>query len=192
MWKRCAVSSIYFALAMCNLAQAEVMKIPLNFSGGHDTDPQDHGRPVVLVAAGLGVKPEVFREAFRVVTPARGGPPSGEQQRRNKEALMKVLGPLGITNDRLDEVSNYYRYQPQKGELWKIKAAEGYAVVEDGSVKQIVVTEPGSGYSSPPDAKIMEMESVALTVSLHFDKDLKKNGSVKSVELALPKTNDAK
>ena len=48
---------------------ADEMKIPLTFSGGHDTDPQDHGRPVVLVAAGLGVKPEVFREAFRGVTP---------------------------------------------------------------------------------------------------------------------------
>ena len=27
------------------------MKVLLTFSGGHDTDPQDHGRPVVLVAS---------------------------------------------------------------------------------------------------------------------------------------------
>ena len=25
-------------------------KVPLVFQGGHDTDPRDHGRPVVLVA----------------------------------------------------------------------------------------------------------------------------------------------
>lgn len=184
MWKLFAVLSIGVTLATCSLAQAEVMKIPLNFSGGHDTDPQDHGRPVVLVAAGLGLKPEVFREAFRGVTPARDGKPSPEQVRSNKEALMKVLRPLGVTNDRLDEVSNYYRYQPQKGELWKTTPAEGYAIVEDGKIKQIVVTEPGSGYSIPPEAKVKGMESVALKVTLHFDKDLTKNGSVQAVGVA--------
>ena len=125
---------------MCEIAAADEMKIPLTFSGGHETDPQDHGRPVVLVAAGLGVKPEVFREAFRGVTPAHDGKPSPEQQRSNKEALMKVLKPLGVTNDRLDEVSNYYRYQPQRGELWKATPAEGHAVVENGKIKRIVVT----------------------------------------------------
>jgi hypothetical protein len=36
-------------------------KVPVNFSGGHETDPRDHGRPVVLVAAALKVRPEVFR-----------------------------------------------------------------------------------------------------------------------------------
>ena len=45
-------------------------RIELNFTGGYDTDPRDHGRPVVLVAAGLGVAPEVFREAFSHVHPA--------------------------------------------------------------------------------------------------------------------------
>ena len=162
------------------------MKVPLTFSGGHDTDPQDHGRPVVLVAAGLGVKPEVFREAFRGVTPARDGKPSPEQQRNNKEALMKVLKPLGVTNDRLDEVSNYYRYQPQRGELWKMTPAEGHAVVENGKIKRIVVTEPGSGYSSPPQATVQGMETTTLKVTLHFDKDLKKNGSVERIEIAAP------
>src|SRR4051794_23144238 len=85
----------------------------LIFSGGHDTDPRDHGRPVVLIAAALGVKTEVFREAFSGVTPAGDRRPTGDEARRNKAALMKVLQPLGITNERLDEVSNYYRYQPQ-------------------------------------------------------------------------------
>lgn len=170
------------ALASCSLA-AE-MKLPLVFSSGHETDPRDGGRPVVLVAAGLGVKPEVFREAFRGVTPARGGPPTGAQARANKEALLKVLGPLGITNERLDEVSDYYRYQPQRGELWKHAEAKGYAVVEAGKVKQLVITEPGRGYSTPPQATIEGMEKVALKVTLQFDKELAKNGSIKAVEVA--------
>lgn len=58
------------------------MNVPVTFTGGHETDPKDRGRPVVLVAAGLGVKPEVFREAFSGVTPSRGGPPSPALARR--------------------------------------------------------------------------------------------------------------
>ena len=71
---------------------------------------------------------------------------------------MTVLGPLGVTNDRLDEVSNYYRYQPQKGELWPTAPAKGYAVVADGRVKKVVVTEAGSGYTVPPTVRIPGME----------------------------------
>src|SRR6478609_8855844 len=68
-------------------AYAEESKIPLTFSGGHETDPKDHGRPVVLVAGALGVKPEVFRDAFSRVHPSPAGiPPSGERQRENKAA----------------------------------------------------------------------------------------------------------
>jgi hypothetical protein len=172
----------------CGIISAAETKAPLIFSGGHETDAQDHGRPVVLVAAALGVTPEVFREAFRGVTPARGGKPSPEEARRNKEALMKVLKPHGVSNERLDEVSNYYRYQPQRGQLWKATPAEGYAVVEDGKVKCIVMTQPGSGYSTPPQARVKGVESTPLKVSLHFDKDLKKNGSIGMIEVAPPKS----
>src|SRR3954471_10902408 len=112
-------------------ARAAETKVPLTFSGGHEIGPNDYGRPVVLLAAGLGVKPEVFRKAFSGVTPSRGGPPSGELARRNKAALLKVLGPHGVTNERLDEVSDYYRFQPQRGELWPTTPAEAYATVED-------------------------------------------------------------
>jgi hypothetical protein len=61
-------------------------------SGGFNTDPQDKGRPVVLIAAALGVPTEVFREAFRGVTPAGvgSGGPSTEQAQKNKSALLKV------------------------------------------------------------------------------------------------------
>jgi hypothetical protein len=166
-----------------SVAKAAETEVPLVFSGGHETDPQDHGRPVVLVAAGLGVKPEVFRKAFSGVHPARDGRPSADEQRRNKTALMKVLGPLGITNDRLDEVSNYYRYRSDSGKLWKHKAAAGYAVVDSGKVTKIVVTEPGAGYSSPPKATIEGMDKVELKVKVQFVEDLKKNGAVESVDV---------
>ena len=63
-------------------------------SGGFNTDPQDHGRPVVLIAAALGVPTEVFREAFRGVTPAGlDSGPTSEKAQQNKAALLKVLAP---------------------------------------------------------------------------------------------------
>ena len=69
------------------------------------------------------MKPEEFRKAFSGVTPAHGRGPTGAEARRNKEALMKVLKPLGVTNERMDEVANYYRFRPQNGELWPTKPA---------------------------------------------------------------------
>ena len=143
------------------------MKLPLVFSGGNETDARDGGRPVVLVAAGLGVKPEVFRDAFGGVTPARNGPLTGAQARANKEALLKVLGPHGTTNERLDEVSNWYRYKPGKGNLWKTVPAKAHAVVEDGKVKRIVVTEPGAGYSTPPRATRGPKSAASSAIAAH-------------------------
>ena len=185
-----AVAVGLFALAISgvrsNFEDGET-KVPVIFSGGHDTDKKDGGRPVVLIAAALEVKPEVFREAFSGVTLAKDGKPSPEHARRNKEALMKVLKPHGVTNERLDEVSNYYRYQPQKGGLWKTAPAKADAVVVDGKIKEIVVTEPGSGYSTPPKATVKGFESVDLKVKIVFNKDMKKNGAISSVEVAAPK-----
>lgn len=141
---------------------------------------------MALIAAALGVKPEVFRKAFSGVRPARDGRPSPEEARRNKEALMKVLKPLGISNDRLDEVSNYYRYRPQEGELWPTTPAQAHAIMENGKIKRIVVTAPGSGYSSPPKATLEGMDEIPLKVTLKFGKDLKKNGGVGSIEVTQP------
>jgi hypothetical protein len=115
------------------------------------------------------------------VTPARDGRPSPEAARRNKEALLSVLEPYGITNDRLDEVSDYYRYRPGGGRLWRNTPAKAYAVVENDRVKKIVVTERGSGYSSRPRAVVQGMETVALKVTIQFGQDLERNGSVRSV-----------
>jgi hypothetical protein len=177
---------------LVQVAVAAETKVPLLFSGGHETDRRDHGRPVMLVAAALEVKTEVFREAFSGVTPSRNGPPSDEEARRNKAALMKVLQPLGVTDERLNEVSNRYRYQPQKGQLWTHTEATGHAVVENGEIKEIVVDEPGSGYSTPPTVTVEGMAKVQLKVTLKFCKDLNTNGSVASVTVAAaeaPKEN---
>ena len=93
-------------LVACDLtiliSAAAEMKVPVRFSRGHQIGKNDFGRPVVLIAAALGVKPEVFREAFSGVTPAQGRAPSGEEARKNKAALMKVLAPHGVTNERLE------------------------------------------------------------------------------------------
>jgi hypothetical protein len=166
--------------------QAAETKMPLVFSGGHEIGKNDYGRPVLLIAAALDVKPDEFRKAFSGVTPAKGRAPSGDEARKNKQALMAVLGPLGVTNDRLDAVSNHYRFRPQQGELWPTAPAKGHAVVENGIVKKVVVTEAGSGYHSPPQVTIQGMERVTLKAVLHFDKEFKKNGSVEAVEVVKP------
>ena len=163
-------------------------KVPLIFSGGHDTDPRDHGRPVDLVAGALKVPPEVFREAFTHVHPAppgQGGP-TPDEARANKRALMDALAPLGVTNDRLDEVSNRYRYRRDRGELWPAADGAGYATVSNGAVTGFVVTSPGYGYSSPPTVSLQGGPDVQAIVTLAFDPDFSKNGSIKSVVLASP------
>jgi hypothetical protein len=171
------------ALSLAGRSPAAETRVPVTFSGGYETDARDGGRPVALVAGGLGVKPEVFREAFRGVTPSRNGPPTREEAQRNKQALLKVLGPLGVTNDRLDEVSNYYRYRPQNGERWPTSPAKAEAVVEDGRIKRIVVTDGGSGYCASPKAVVAGFETAPLRVTLRFGADLKKNGSVGAIDV---------
>jgi hypothetical protein len=173
------------ASALAMTARAEETKVPVTFTGGHELAKNDFGRPINLMAAGLGVKPDEFRKAFSGVTPARGRGPTGEEARRNKEALMKVLAPLKVTNDRMDEVANYYRFRPQKGELWPTKPAEAYAVVADGRIKEFVVTDPGSGYNTPPKATIDGLKTIRLETKIKFDKDLKKNGGIESVYIVI-------
>jgi hypothetical protein len=159
-------------------------EMAVTFTGGYETDGRDRGRPVVLVAAGLGVPADTFREAFKGVRPAGAGRgPTEEEARANKAALMKVLEPLGVTNDRLDEVSNYYRYNRSAGEMWKHVLAEAMARVKDGKVVGFVVTKAGAGYSSAPEVSVEGMAGVKGKVVLWFGEELKKNGSVKEIQL---------
>ncbi len=171
-------------LASGSVSAGEETRIPVVFSGGHETDSQDNGRPVALVAGALGVKPEVFRQAFSGVRPAGNGRPTEAEARRNKDALLKVLRPHGVTNDRLDEVSDYYRYRPQAGEKWPTTPAQAVAIVEGGKIKRVEIVSGGAGYSSPPKMTVKGFESITLQAELAFDRDFRKNGTIKSIAAA--------
>jgi hypothetical protein len=183
LWYACFLLLTLVTACAIRGAADESLKVPVTFSGGHETDPRDKGRPVVLIAAALGVKPEVFRDAFSGVKPAEDGKPTSQEVERNKQVLLTALKPFGITNERLDKVSDYYRYRPGKGNLWKTTPAKAYAVVEGGKVKGVVITDQGSGYSSPPTATVQGMETVKLKVTIRFSKELRDNGAVSSVEV---------
>ncbi|HZZ30107.1 MAG TPA: hypothetical protein VFE46_19070 [Pirellulales bacterium] len=161
-----------------------VTRVKVEFSGGHDTEGVDKGRPVVLIANALGVKPEVFREAFSHVHPAPAGTqPDPEQVRQNKAALMDALGKYGITNDQLDKISNFYRYQRSKGEMWPTKPAVAYALVKDGKVIGYEVESGGAGYSSAPTVGLPNFKDAKAKAELSFGKDLDHNGAVSSITL---------
>ncbi|KQX67143.1 hypothetical protein [Paenibacillus sp. Root444D2] len=155
-------------------------------SGGFNTDPQDHGRPIVLIAAALGVPTAVFREAFRGVTPAGlDSGPTSEQAQQNKAALLKVLAPYGITNERLDEVSNYYRYNGRKSDTWQKTQATATAIVTNGIVMTgVTITNPGAGYSSNPTITVTGPNGTfTATATLAYTKDFKTNGSISAITI---------
>ena len=169
---------------LAGAAHAEELRIALTFAGGHELARGDFGRPINLMAAALSVTPAQFRQAFSGVTPARGRPPTGDEARRNKEALMSVLAPLGVTNERMDEVANYYRFRPDRGESWPARPAQGYALVDGDAVKQLVVTDPGAGYNTPPRVVLDGLPGLALEAQLAYDRDLIRNGGVTAVIVA--------
>lgn len=158
--------------------------VPVVFAGGHDTDGRDRGRPVVLIAAALDVTPDVFREAFSHVHPAGpgSGGPTDAEARANKKALMDALGKYGVTDERLNDVSNYYRYVRSRGEIWPTKPAAAYAVVEKGAVTGYVVTDGGSGYSSVPTISVPGFRNPPkLYVPIGHSETLEKNGTILSI-----------
>lgn len=156
-----------------------VTRVPVVFSEGHDTDPRDRGRPVVLVAGGLGVSPQVFRDAFSQVRPAPAGTePDPQQVRDNKTALMTALGKYGVTNQKLDTVSDYYRYVRNGKQLWPTKPAVANALVENGVVTGYEVVSGGSGYTYPPRVTVPNVPGASANVALSFGKVLESNGSV--------------
>ena len=95
---------------------------------------------------------------------------------------MSALGPYGVTDDRLNEVSNYYCYSRSHGEmLWKNTPAVGYATVHNGQVISFTLTDAGSGYSSQPAVSVQGLPDVHPTVTLNFGTDFAKNGSIKTI-----------
>ncbi|WP_395742787.1 hypothetical protein [Prosthecobacter sp.] len=162
-----------------------VTRVPVTFSGGHDTDPRDHGRPVILIGSALGVTAEIFRDAFsgvHPVGPGRGGP-SREEAQANKKVLMDKLGKYGITNDRLDEVSNFYRYPPGSRDLWKHTPAVANALVKNGAVTGFEIVSGGAGYTTPPTVTVPGISGVNAKAEIAFGKKFETNGSVSSIKL---------
>ena len=171
--------------ARSTAAAAATKTVTVRITGGHATDAHDHGRPVVLVAAALGVPTEVFRTAFDGVTPAAAGDaPDPAQVQLNKAALLAVLAPYGVTNDRLDEVSNHYRFQGSKGETWPQQAARATAVVRDGKVVSITLVDGGTGYSSTPRVSIPGARTATIHVTLRHGADFATNGAIASLTVA--------
>ena len=173
-------------MALCPVwAQpTDAIRLPVVISGGHETDPRDHGRPVVLVAGGLGVSPEIFRQTFSGVHPvAPGSYPDQGRAQQNKSVLLATLSRYGVTNEKLDAVSDYYRYQPGTGRLWPTKPAVITALVKNGTVTSFEVADGGSGYSSQPSLSVRGAKCPPVTVQLLYGKDLLSNGSIGSVTL---------
>ncbi len=159
-----------------------ITRLPVVISGGHETDPRDHGRPVILVAGGLGVSPAVFREAFSRVHPVTAGSyPDQERARENKTVLLEALSKYGITNHKLDAVSDAYRYNPGSGKLWLAKPAVIAALVKNGKVISYEVIDGGAGYSSPPKLSVPGARSGPVSANLSFGQNLSTNGSISSV-----------
>jgi len=162
---------------------AGVTRVPVVLSGGHETVPVDHGRPVKLIAAALGVEDEVFREAFSHVHPAGpgSGGPTETEARANKAALMNALGKLGISNDRLNTVSNFYRYAAWEGGIWKNKPATANALVKDGVIVGYEITSGGYGYTTPPTVTTPGVKGAPAKAELSFGKDFETNGAVSAI-----------
>ncbi len=165
-------------------SDVKASNVSVTITGGFETDSRDHGRPVVLIASMLGVTPDVFREAFSGVTPAKVGGPTPEEAQANKKALLKVLAPYGITNEKLDEVSNYYRYKGSLGQTWPHTQATASAVMVDGKITAITITKAGVGYTSKPKVVIKQGSlTYQATATVSYTTDFKTNGSITSISL---------
>jgi hypothetical protein len=90
--------------------------------------------------------------------------------------------PYGVTDDRLNAVSNYYRYRRGAGKMWRNSPAKAYAIVRNGLVTSVTITDAGSGYSSPPVMSLPGMTAVNLSATLSFGTDFARNGSIKEIK----------
>ncbi len=170
--------------ALGSLSQIPVADSGIRLMGGFQTDAQDHGRPVVLIAAGLGVPTTVFREAFSHVIPAPAGrEPEAAQVRKNKAALLSRLSAYGVTNEAIDRVSNYYRYNESRGEWWPYCLGKIEPVRTGGEITGFKIVRPGFGYSSEPMISVAGYPNMRLKVDLAYGKDLTKNGSIANIRI---------
>ena len=183
--KIASIIGLTFAVAAPGMPQSGGVHGPLvTIDGGHDTIAVDHGRPVILVASGLGVPTQVFREAFSHVNPAPDGQePDPQQVQRNKQALLNALSKYGVTNELLDKVSDHYRCRPGRGIIWRNKPAVLEAIVSKGTLTGFKIVDGGAGYSSAPKINVAGHPELKVKVTLLLGKDLTKNGSLSKIEI---------
>lgn len=157
-------------------------EVAVTISGGYETVASDGGRPTILIAAALNVTQAQFQDAFSRVTPAKGSEPTTAQELANKAALLSTLAPLGVNNDRLDEVSNFYRYLESAGQVWQRTAAAATATVVNGVVTKITITKAGAGYSSVPVITVPGSTS-KIVATVAYGTDLATNGRISALTI---------
>lgn len=177
---------IAFAITGCrkdnSIQLNKTVEVDVTISGGYETVASDGGRPTLLIASALGISQAKFQEAFSGVTPAKNGSPTTAEELANKAALLRVLAPLGITNEKLDEVSNYYRYLGANGEVWTRVPATAKATVVDGKVTKVTITNAGSGYCSTPLLTVPGASS-QLTAIVSFSTQFALNGRISAINI---------
>jgi hypothetical protein len=97
---------------------------------------------------------------------------------------MNALGKYGITDDRLNAVSNFYRYPPGRGNLWKNRPATANALVKNGAVIGYEITDAGAGYTTAPAVTVPTIAGATAKGEIAFGKDMETNGSVSGIAVA--------
>ncbi len=174
------------ALAVAAVATAgpATKTVAVTFTGGFVIQSDDYGRPVPLYASMLGVTPAIFRQAFSGVHPSSTHTPTAAEEQANKAQLLSVLGPYGVTNDEMDNVADYYRFDSLNGQTWPHRVATAVATIKGGKVISIRLTDGGSGYPYPPTVSIPGFPTVQATANLVFTTTFATNGHVGSITLA--------
>lgn len=157
--------------------------VAVTLTGGFEIGANDYGRPVPLYASMLGVTPDVFRRAFSGVHPDAAHDPTSAQQQDNKTALMSVLAAYHVSNDQLDRVANYYRFNSAAGQTWPHRQARVEAVVTNGTVTSVRVLDGGAGYTAAPTVVIKDLPSVTAVAHVVFTTDFATNGHIAAITL---------
>jgi len=113
-----------------------------------------------------------------------GGHETAQADHGRPVVLVDALGKFGITNDRLDTVSNFYRYPPGRGNLWKTTPATANALVKNGALIGYEITGGGAGYTTPPSVSVPGIAVATAKVELAVGKDFESNGSVSTITAA--------
>ncbi|MDG1895512.1 MAG: hypothetical protein P8J37_11420 [Fuerstiella sp.] len=101
--------------------------------------------------------------------------------RANKKVLMDAIGRYGVSNERLDEVSDYYRYNRSAGEVWKHSPPTTTATVRDGRVTGFDITDPGNGYLVPTSVSVVGFSDIDVEAKIEFSDDFRTNGRIVSI-----------